>query len=67
MRDHIPRWSVCKRNGRWRVCDRGVWWSTHDSLYEAGTEAMQNAVADMLYAPGGLTWLMRMVDTVEGR
>lgn len=55
-----PRWSVRKRDGRWRVYDRGVWSETYDSLPEAHTEATCNAVADILYAPGGLTLLAEM-------
>lgn len=53
----MKRWTVCKRDGRWRVYDRGVWSTTHDTLVDAHTEATQNAVADVLYAPGGLTLL----------
>lgn len=57
MRRVVPRWSVVKRDGRWRVLDRGVWSDTFDSLEEAHTWATQNAVADVLYRPGGLSWL----------
>lgn len=57
MKQAKPRWTVCKRNGHWRVYDRGTWSSTHDTLADAHTEATQNAVADVLYAPGGLTLL----------
>lgn len=56
------RWSVAKRGGRWRVIDRGVWAETHDSLAEAHTSATQNAVADRLYEPGGLTLLAQLLN-----
>ena len=60
MQRVVPRWSVRKRLGSWRVYDRGVWWSTFDTLREAHTEATCNAVADVLYAEGGLTLLAQM-------
>lgn len=53
----MTRWSVVKRDGRWRVLDRGQWSCTFDSLEEAHTWATQCAVADRLYAPGGLSLL----------
>lgn len=58
--DRKPRWSVRKRNGRWRIYDRDVWSDTCDTLPEAHTYATANAVADVLYAPGGLTLLADM-------
>lgn len=51
------RWTVHKRDGKWRVSDRGVWHDTFESLWDACTYATQCAVADELYAPGGLTCL----------
>ena len=57
-------WAVCKRDGWWRIYQRRrdgwVWHDTEDTLAEAHTEATQNAVADALYAPGGLTRLAQM-------
>jgi len=59
----IPRWSIRKINGRWRVFDRGIWSDTYDSLEEAHTYATQNAVADILYQPGGLSILAELKET----
>jgi hypothetical protein len=53
-------WTVKKRAGTWRVYDRGVWHDTFDTLEEAHTYATQNAVADALYQPGGLSLLAEM-------
>lgn len=55
-----PHWAVRKRDGRWRVYKRGTWADTFDTLPEAHTDATQNAVAETLYAPGGLTLLAEM-------
>jgi hypothetical protein len=55
-----PRWTIAKRHGQWRIYDRGTWWDTYNTLPEAHTAATQNAVADILYQPGGLTLLEEM-------
>lgn len=55
-----PRWAIRKRDGRWRIYDRGTWADTYDTLPDAHTAATQNAVAETLYAPGGLTLLAEM-------
>jgi hypothetical protein len=54
------RWSVRKRDGQWRVYDRGFWHDSFDTLVDAHTYATQCAVADVLYEPGGLTWLRKL-------
>lgn len=59
----IPRWTIKKRDGQWRVYDRGVWVETFNTLQEAHTEATRNAVADILYQPGGLTLLAELKTT----
>lgn len=53
-------WRVCKRDGKWRVYKGWSWAETFDTLEEAHTSATQNAVADTLYAPGGLTLLKKI-------
>lgn len=58
--EQMKRWRVCKRHGAWRIYDRGTWWDTYNTLTEAHTVATQNAVADTLYQPGGLTLLEEM-------
>lgn len=58
-----PRWTVNKRGGKWCVYDRGVLWDTYDTLNEAHSIATRNAVADELYAPGGLTCLKNLMFT----
>lgn len=55
-----PKWAVRKRDGRWRVYDSGTWYATYDSLQDAHSDATCNAVADVLYAPGGLTLLAQL-------
>jgi hypothetical protein len=55
-----PRWSVRKKGDQWRVYDRQWWHDTFDTLEEAHTYAMQCAVADVLYEPGGLTRLAEL-------
>ena len=61
QRSH-DRWRVQKRQGRWQVIDRRCCWhSTFDTLTEAHTEATQNSVAEVLYAPGGLTTLATLL------
>lgn len=56
------RWSIRYRDQRWRVYDRNVCWDTFDTLPEAHTWATQTAVADVLYAPGGLTILSYLIN-----
>lgn len=53
----MTRWSVKKRDGKWRVCDHGAWFDTFNTLPEAHTYATQCALADEIFAPGGLTRL----------
>ncbi len=60
MHNQTKRWTVRKRDGRWRVYDHGTWSHTYDTLEEAHTDATCNAVADTLYAPGGLTMLAQL-------
>lgn len=55
-----PSWVVRKRAGRWRVYGHGAWWDTYNTLPEAHTAATQNAAAETIYAPGGLTLLTNM-------
>lgn len=55
-----PRWTVRKVNNRWRVYDRGVWHDSFPTLPEAHTYATASAIADVLYAPGGLTCLTQL-------
>lgn len=55
------RWTVKKKNDYWVVYDRGIAWNCYNTLAEAHTEATQNAVADTLYAPGGLTTLKYLI------
>jgi hypothetical protein len=55
-----PRWTIAKRHGQWRIYDHGYWADTYNTLPEAHTAATQNAVADVLYQPGGLTLLKEM-------
>lgn len=59
----IPRWSVRKRGGSWRVYDHNTWAYTCDTLEQAHTAATQDAVADVLYAPGGLHLLAYLIET----
>lgn len=56
----MTRWTVKKKNGYWTVFDRGIAWDCFNTLDEAHTWATCNAVADVLYAPGGLTCLRRL-------
>lgn len=57
-----PRWTVRKHGDRWKIIDpRGCWVATFDTLTEAHTEATQNAAAETLYSPGGLTRLARLL------
>lgn len=56
----MSRWSVRKVAGEWRVYDRGVWADSFDTLEDAHSEATRNAVADVLYQPGGLTLLAEL-------
>lgn len=70
----MMRWTVCKRDGRWRVLDRGVWWDTFDTLEEAHSYATENAAADILFKPGGLSLLALLkwaatpaIGTVSGK
>lgn len=58
-----PRWTVKKYHGKWSVFDRGVRCDDFDTLEEAHTWATCNAVADVLYAPGGLTCLKNLMVT----
>jgi len=57
------KWSVKKMPddshypGRWGVFDDGNLYDVADCLYDAHTYATQLAVADVLFNPGGLTWL----------
>lgn len=53
----MKRWTVAKRAGQWCVFDRGIMWDQFPDLDSAHTWATQNAVADVLYEPGGLTLL----------
>lgn len=62
-----PRWSVRKHDGRWRVYDHDTWACTFDTLDEAHNEAMCNAVADVLYQPGGLNLLAELKHAYEER
>lgn len=57
------RWTVKKKNGYWVVFDRGVAWDCYTTLEEAHSVATRNAVADELYAPGGLTCLKNLMFT----
>ena len=57
----MKRWTIRKRLGRWRVFDRHIWHDTFDTLEAAHTYATQNAVADELYQPGGLTCLRTLI------
>ena len=63
----MKRWSVAKRDGVWRVYDRGVWHDSYETLVEAHTDATCNAVADVLYAPGGLSCLARLLKAGNDR
>lgn len=56
----MTRWTVAKYRDKWSVFDRGVRCDDFDTLEEAHTWATCNAVADVLYAPGGLTCLRRL-------
>jgi hypothetical protein len=65
-------WAVCKRGGRWRIYHRRhndwVWtlgMRHFATLPEAHSEATRNAVADELYAPGGLKRLAIMRQIVD--
>ena len=53
----MNRWSVRKRNGQWRVYSGDSWHDTFETIWDATTYATQSAVADILYAPGGLSCL----------
>jgi hypothetical protein len=59
------RWTVRKHNGAWGVYDWGVLSDKFDTLDEAHTWATQNAVADELYAPGGLTRIALIRDLLK--
>lgn len=61
MTSQPKRWSVRKRNGQWRIYDHGTWADVYDTLPEAHTAATQNAVTDVLWAPGGLTMLRELI------
>jgi hypothetical protein len=64
----IPkRWTVKKKNHYWVVFDRGVAWDCYDNLAAAHTLATQNAVADVLYAEGGLTCLLELKKEAEAQ
>ena len=62
----MKRWKVRYRNGEWLIYDGrpsrfgDVCHDSCDTLPEAHTLATQYAVADVLYAPGGLTRLKAM-------
>jgi hypothetical protein len=57
----IPkRWTVKKKNDYWVVFEGGVAWDCFENLREAHTWATKNAVADELYAEGGLTCLSEL-------
>lgn len=56
----MKRWRVIKRDGEWRVLDSGVWHDSFPTLPEAHTYATQNAVADYLFEPGGLSRLKEL-------
>lgn len=56
------RWSIRYRGEQWRVYDRDCWWDSFDTLPEAHTWATRNAVADVLYKPGGLNILRYLLD-----
>jgi hypothetical protein len=51
------KWKVCYRDDVWRIYDGPVWHDSCPTLIEAHTYATQLAVADTLFAPGGLTLL----------
>ena len=56
-----PRWRVDYRRGAWRVVNpKGVWHDSADTLPDAHTYAAQCAVADVLFAPGGLSRLSEL-------
>jgi hypothetical protein len=61
------RWRVIKRKGEWRVMDGDAWHDRYPTLTEAHTAATQYAVADALFAPGGLTRLKAMQQIVAWR
>ncbi len=65
--DCKPRrhWRVCKRDGEWRVYQRGTWAEAYPTLVEAHTSATQNAVADMVFAPGGLTRCRELLEAAR--
>lgn len=59
----MRRWSVAKLdNNKWGVFDHGTWFDTFNTLHEAHTYATQLAVADCLFAPGGLNTLRSLQD-----
>ena len=61
----MGEWRVCKRAGVWRVYDRGVWADSFDSLRDAHSWALAASVADVLFKPGGLSYLGEILDAAD--
>ena len=54
-------YQICKRDNVWRLYQRGIWLYTFPTLQEAHTYATACAITDLLFEPGGLTCLKKLV------
>ena len=54
-------YQICKRDNVWRLYQRGIWLDTFPTLQEAHTYATACAITDLLFEPGGLTCLKKLV------